>query len=261
MEKENLNENTEVKAEIIEEQEETINSQEAQEIEEQKEAEVEPETEIEEEKEEEVETRKLDEEKTEISDEEAVKDKKVKEEEKDPNLKWYVIHTYSGYENKVKNNLMKRISTMEMQDKIFTVLVPTEEEIEFRDGKRRTVQRKIYPGYVYVEMIMTDESWNVVRNTPGVTGFVGPQGPGFKPIPLGKEEVKHIRRLLGMEAPIKIKLSMNKGEGIRVKSGPFRDFTGIVDEIYSDREKIKVLIYIFGRETPVELDFGQVEKL
>lgn len=181
--------------------------------------------------------------------------------EKDPNARWYVIHTYSGYENKVKTNLAKRISTMDMQHKIFTVLVPTEEEIEFRDGKRRTVQKKIYPGYVYVEMVMTDESWNVVRNTPGVTGFVGPQGPGFKPIPLDKEEVKHIRRLLGVEAPLKVKLSVDKGHGVRIKSGPFRDFTGLIEEIYPDREKVRVHVFIFGRETPVELDFGQIEKL
>jgi transcriptional antiterminator NusG len=175
--------------------------------------------------------------------------------------KWYVIHTYSGYENKVKSNLMKRIETMAMKEKISNVLVPTEEEIEFRNGKRKTVQKKIYPGYVYVEMIMTNESWNVVRNTPGVTGFVGPQGPGFKPIPLDKEEERHIKRLIGQEAPQRIKISVEKGQGVRIKSGPFRDLTGIVDEVYPDKEKVKILIYIFGRETPVEIDFGQIEKL
>ncbi len=177
---------------------------------------------------------------------------------KDPELKWYVIHTYSGYENKVRANLLRRIESMNMKDKIFQILVPTEEEIEFKDGKRKTVQKKIYPGYVLVEMIMRDDSWYVVRNTSGVTGFVG---PGVKPIPLPEEEVKVILRHMGLEAPVRVNLDIEVGQGVRITHGPFQDFHGIVDEVNSEREKIKVLITIFGRETPVELEFSQVEKL
>lgn len=180
------------------------------------------------------------------------------EEIKDPNRKWYVIHTYSGYENKVRTNLLRRIESMNMKDKIFQILVPTEEEIEFKDGKRKTVQKKIYPGYVLVEMIMKDDSWYVVRNTSGVTGFVG---PGVKPIPLPEEEVKVILRHMGLEAPVRVNLDIEKGQGVRITHGPFQDFHGIVDEVNSEREKIIVLITIFGRETPVELEFSQVEKL
>lgn len=172
--------------------------------------------------------------------------------------KWYIIHTYSGYENKVRANLLRRIESMGMKDKIFQVLVPMEEEIEFRDGKRRTVQKKIYPGYVLIEMVMTDDSWYVVRNTSGVTGFVG---PGVKPVPLAGEEVKQILRTMGMEAPVKKKIDIEKKQGVRVTHGPFQDFTGIVEEVNPEKEKIRVLITIFGRETPVELDFGQIEKL
>lgn len=176
----------------------------------------------------------------------------------DPNRKWYVIHTYSGYENKVQQNLIRRIDSMGMKDKIFRVLVPTEEEIEFKDGKRKTVQKKIYPGYVIVEMIMTEDSWYVVRNTSGVTGFVS---PGAKPVPLPDDEVEKILRLMGeVEAP-KVRIDLNVGQGVRVIHGPFQDFHGIVEEVNPEREKVKVLITIFGRETPVELDFGQVEKL
>lgn len=177
---------------------------------------------------------------------------------RDPNRKWYVIHTYAGYENKVKANLLRRIDSMGMRDKIFRVLVPEEEEIEFKDGKRRTVQRKIYPGYVLVEMLMNDDSWYVVRNTSGVTGFVG---QGIKPIPLPEEEIKQILRLMKLEAPVKVKLDLDVGHPIRVTHGPFQDFTGVVEEVSPEREKVKVLISIFSRETPVELDFGQVEKL
>ncbi|MCD6310532.1 MAG: transcription termination/antitermination protein NusG [Candidatus Eremiobacteraeota bacterium] len=180
------------------------------------------------------------------------------EGEEDSEKQWYVIHTYSGYENKVRDNLLRRIESMGMKDKIFQVLVPTEEEIEFRDGKRRTVQKKIYPGYVLVQMIMTEDSWYVVRNTSGVTGFVG---PGVKPIPLPKEEMREILRRMGMEAPVKIKIDLEVGQGVRVIRGPFKDFTGIVEEVNPEREKLRVLISIFGRETPVELDFGHVEKL
>jgi transcription termination/antitermination protein NusG len=183
---------------------------------------------------------------------------KEPEEVKDPDRKWYVIHTYSGYENKVRANLLRRIDSMGMKDKIFQVLVPTEEEIEFKDGKRRTVQKKIYPGYVLVEMIMKDDSWYVVRNTSGVTGFVG---PGVKPIPLPEEEVKTILRHMGLEAPVRVKIDLSVGQGVRVTHGPFQDFHGIVEEVNPERGKVKVLITIFGRETPVELEFAQVEKL
>lgn len=180
------------------------------------------------------------------------------EEVRDPNRMWYVIHTYSGYENKVQQNLIRRIDSMGMKDKIFRVLVPTEEEIEFKDGKRKTVQKKIYPGYVIVEMIMAEDSWYVVRNTSGVTGFVS---PGSKPVPLPDDEVEKILRLMGeVEAP-KVKIDLLVGQGVRVTHGPFQDFHGIVEEVSPEREKVKVLITIFGRETPVELDFGQVEKL
>lgn len=171
--------------------------------------------------------------------------------------KWYVIHTYSGYENKVKANLEKRVASMNMEDKIFRVLVPMEDEIEIKDGKRRVSKKKIFPGYVLVEMILTDDSWYVVRNTPGVTSFVG---SGSKPIPLREEEVQNIMRKMGLaEAPIKIDLDI--GESVRVIAGPFENFIGSVEEIYPEKSKLKVLVPMFGRETPVELEFTQVEKL
>jgi len=171
--------------------------------------------------------------------------------------KWFVIHTYSGYENKVKANLEKRVASMNMEDKIFRVLVPMEDEIEIKDGKRRVNKKKIFPGYVLVEMILTDDSWYVVRNTPGVTSFVG---SGNKPIPLRDEEVQNIMRKMGLaEAPIKIDLDI--GESVRVIAGPFENFIGSVEEIYPEKSKLKVLVSMFGRETPVELEFTQVEKL
>ncbi|CEO90134.1 MAG TPA: transcription termination/antitermination protein NusG [Syntrophaceticus sp.] len=171
--------------------------------------------------------------------------------------KWYVIHTYSGYENKVKANLEKRVASMNMEDKIFEVLVPMEDEIEIKDGKRRITQRKIFPGYVLVEMILTDDSWYVVRNTPGVTSFVG---SGSKPIPLMSDEINNIMCKMGLaEAPIKIDLDI--GESVRVIAGPFQNFIGSVEEIYPEKSKLKVLVSMFGRETPVELEFTQVEKL
>ena len=182
----------------------------------------------------------------------------VTEAAKDPRTAWYVIHTYSGYENKVRDDILRRIESMKMRDKIFQVLVPTEEELEFKDGKKKTVQRRVYPGYVFVEMILTDDSWYVVRNTRGVTGFVS---PGSKPVPLPDDEVKRIKQIMGMEAPTRVKLHLEVGQTIRVVHGPFQDFHGVVDEVTPDREKVRVLISIFGRETPVELDFGQVEKL
>jgi len=170
---------------------------------------------------------------------------------------WYVIHTYSGYENKVKNNLEHRINTMDMRDRIFQVVVPVEDEIEIKDGQRRTVQRKIFPGYVLVEMIMSDESWYVVRNTPGVTGFVG---SGNKPVPLQEDEVKAILKQMRVEAP-RIKVAFTRGQSVRIIDGPFADFIGVVDDISYDKGKVRVLVSFFGRETPVELDFLQVEKL
>ena len=171
--------------------------------------------------------------------------------------RWYVIHTYSGYENKVKTNLEHRITSMDMGDKIYQVLVPTEEEIEIKNGKRHPVERKVFPGYVLVEMIMGDDSWYVVRNTPGVTSFVG---SGNKPTPLTDGEVRAILRQIKLDAP-KYKVAFTKGEAVRVTDGPFTDLHGVVDEVNPERNKVKVLVSIFGRETPVELDFLQIEKL
>lgn len=178
----------------------------------------------------------------------------------DMEKRWYVVHTYSGYENKVKTNLEKRVESMNMQDKIFRVLVPTEEEVVNKDGKKKTVQRKVYPGYVLVEMIQTDESWYVVRNTPGVTGFVGSTGSGSKPTALLPEEVEAILKHMGMEEP-KPKIDFELKENVRVKVGPFANFVGSVEEILTDKMKLKVHVNMFGRETPLELDFTQVEKV
>ena len=175
----------------------------------------------------------------------------------DTGRRWYVIHTYSGYENKVKTNLEHRIQSMDMGDKIFQVLVPTEEEIEIKNGKRHPVERKIFPGYVLVEMVMSDDSWYVVRNTPGVTSFVG---SGNKPTELTETEVRAILRQIKLDAP-KYKVAFTKGEAVRVTDGPFTDLHGVVDEVNPERNKVKVLVSIFGRETPVELDFLQIEKL
>jgi transcriptional antiterminator NusG len=170
---------------------------------------------------------------------------------------WFVIHTYSGYENKVRTNLEHRVDSMGVQDKIFQIVIPTEEEVEIKDGQRRTVQKKVFPGYVLVEMIMGDDSWYVVRNTPGVTGFVG---SGNRPMPLQDAEVKAILKQMKMETP-KVKVSFSKGERVKVVDGPFTDFIGVVDEINPERGKVKVLVSFFGRETPVELDFLQVSRL
>ncbi len=178
-------------------------------------------------------------------------------DELDTGRRWYVIHTYSGYENKVKTNLEHRITSMDMGDKIYQVLVPTEEEIEIKNGKRHPVERKVFPGYVLVEMVMGDDSWYVVRNTPGVTSFVG---SGNKPTPLTDGEVRAILRQIKLDAP-KYKVAFTKGEAVRVTDGPFTDLHGVVDEVNPERNKVKVLVSIFGRETPVELDFLQIEKL
>lgn len=169
---------------------------------------------------------------------------------------WYVIHCYSGYENKVRHNLEQRIESMGMKDKIFDVVIPTQEEIEVKDGKRRSVERHIFPGYVLVNMLLTEESWYVVRNTPGVTGFVG---MGNTPTPLRPEEVAQIIKRMEAEAPT-VKVTYKVGERVRIIDGPFNDFRGVVSEIDMERSKVRVNVSFFGRETPVELDFLQVEK-
>lgn len=169
---------------------------------------------------------------------------------------WYVVHCYSGYENKVRYNLEQRIETMGMKDKIFDVVVPTEEEIEVKEGKRRTIERRVFPGYILVNMILSEESWYVVRNTPGVTGFVG---MGNTPTPLRSDEVAQIIKRMEAEAP-RIKVTFKQGERVRIVDGPFNDFRGTVAEIDMERAKVRVNVNFFGRETPVELDFLQVEK-
>lgn len=179
---------------------------------------------------------------------------------------WYVIHSYAGYENKVKSNLEHRISTMNMEDRIFEVVIPTEEVVEFKNNKRVTVQRKLFPGYVLVRLELNDDSWFVVRNTPGVTGFVG---SGAKPNPLSRREIENILRVevedeatgAAVARRPKAKLDYEVGQNVRVKDGPFADFDGMIAEINEDHLKLKVLVNIFGRETPVELDFSQVAKL
>ncbi|OEF97952.1 transcription termination/antitermination protein NusG [Desulfuribacillus alkaliarsenatis] len=173
---------------------------------------------------------------------------------------WYVVHTYSGYENKVKANLEKRVESMNMSDKIYRVLVPMEEETETKNGKKKVVMKKVFPGYVLVEMVMTDDSWYVVRNTPGVTGFVGSSGSGSKPTPLQPDEVKRLLKKMGVEVA-KINIDFKVKESVRVTEGPFADFIGSVEEIHHEKAKLKVLVSMFGRETPVELDYTQVEKI
>ena len=177
----------------------------------------------------------------------------VKKNEK----QWFVVHTYSGYEERVRKNLEQRIKAMDSGDEVFQVIVPTEEEIEVKNGQRRTVTKKILPGYVLVQMKLSDQSWSVVRNTPGITGFVG---TGVKPVPLREEEVSQILKQMSAEAP-RVKIGFRKGQSIRVTDGPFIDFVGVVDDINPAKGKVKVLLSLFGRETPVELDFLQVEKL
>ena len=170
---------------------------------------------------------------------------------------WYILHTYSGNEERVQRNLEQRIKYMDSEGEISQVIVPTEEEIEVRNGQRHTVTKKILPGYVIVQMKLSDQSWGIVRNTPGVTGFVS---SGNKPVPLQDEEVNRILKQMEAEAP-KVKVGFRKGQSVRVIDGPFIDFMGIVDDISPEKGKVKVLLFLFGRETPVELDFLQVEKL
>lgn len=170
---------------------------------------------------------------------------------------WYVIHTYSGYENKVKTNLEHRIKSMEMEDKIFEVIIPTEDVMEIKGGKKTITEQKVFPGYIMVNMELSDDSWYVVRNTPGVTGFVGSNA---RPIALSPEEVDKIIKRTAAEKP-KPKTDFVEGMTVRVVSGPLADFTGVISEINLDQSKLKVLVSIFGRETPVELNFDQVAKL
>jgi transcriptional antiterminator NusG len=170
---------------------------------------------------------------------------------------WYVIHTYSGYENKVKKNLEHRVQALDMSNQIFRVVVPTEEEIEIKNGQRHNVQRKVYPGYVLISMLMSDEAWYLVRNTPGVTGFVG---LGNKPTPLAPEEAAQILRQMEAEAP-RVKVTFTRGQMVKIVDGPFSDFEGKVDDVNQEKGKVRVLVSIFGRETPVELDFLQIERL
>ena len=168
-----------------------------------------------------------------------------------------MVHTYSGHEERVKKNLGERIQTLDLGEEIARVEVPTEEEVEVKNGQRKSVRRKILPGYVIVEMLMNDRNWNIVRNTPGVTGFVG---TGGKPTPLKAQEVDRIIIQMEAEAP-RVKVGFKKGQSVRVIDGPFIDFIGMVDEVNTEKGKVKVLLSLFGRETPVELDFLQVEKL
>ena len=176
--------------------------------------------------------------------------------------RWYIIHAYSGQEDRVKKNLDQRIQNMDVGDKIFQVIVPTEEEMEYKDGQKKSVFRKVFPGYILVQMEMDDESWFVVRNTPGVTGFVSAEDESDnrpKPVPLEQHEVDNILNQIESDEP-RVRVGFAQGQTVRITEGPFVDFMGAVDEVYPDRAKVKVLVSFFGRETPVELDFLQVEK-
>jgi len=176
--------------------------------------------------------------------------------------RWYIIHAYSGQEDRVKRNLEQRVATMDVTDKIFQIIVPTEDEMEIKDGRRKAVPRRVFPGYLLVQMTMDDESWYVVRNTPGVTGFVSAEDEDDKrpkPVPLEEREVEAILNQMQSEKP-RVRIGYSKGQGIRITDGPFVDFVGVVDEVYPERAKVKVLVSFFGRETPVELDFLQVER-
>ena len=170
---------------------------------------------------------------------------------------WYALHTYSGYEDAVASNLKKRIESLGMEDKIFNVLVPKEKKIKIKNGKRKVVEEKIYPGYVLVEMIVTDDSWYVVRNTPRVTGFIG---AGTIPTPVREEEFKALKKRMGIEEP-KYKIEVNVGDAVKITDGPFKNFDGKISAVDEQKGKVKVLVSMFGRETPVELDFLQVKKI
>jgi len=170
---------------------------------------------------------------------------------------WYVLHTYSGYEDAVAKNLKQRIESLDMEDKIFNVLVPKEKKIKIKDGKRKVVDEKIYPGYVLVEMIVTDDSWYVVRNTPNVTGFIG---AGTTPLPVSLEEIENLKKKIGVESP-QFKIDFKVGDSVKIVDGPFKDFDGRVSDIDEERGKVKVLVNMFGRDTPVELDSLQIKKI
>lgn len=173
-----------------------------------------------------------------------------------PEGQWYVLHTYSGYENKVRKSIESRVDALDLGDRVYEIVVPTQEEIEIRNGQRFPIHRKVFPGYVLVRMQMDDETWYALRNTPGVTGFVNVNN---KPVPLGETEVQSILKGMTAEAP-KVKMSFQMGDTVRIIDGPFADFRGEIDEINNEKGKIKVLVSFFGRETPVELDFLQAEK-
>lgn len=173
--------------------------------------------------------------------------------------RWYVVQTYSGLENTVKNNLEKRIESMGMEDQIFRVIVPEETEIEVKNGKRKEKVKKIFPGYVFIEMIVTDESWYVVRNTPNVTGFVGSSGKGAKPVPLSPEEIEPILKRLGLDRE-EVELKFNVGDRVRIKEGPFAGQVGVVDEVDKEHLTLKVLLEFFGRQTTFEVSLDQVEE-
>lgn len=170
---------------------------------------------------------------------------------------WYVLHTYSGYEENVAHNLRQRIDSMNMQDKIFDVIVPKEKKIRIKNGKRKIVEEKIFPGYVLVEMIVTDDSWYVVRNTPSVTGFVG---SGTIPTPVEPQEIDKIKKRMGVEEP-KFNIDVSVGDPVKITDGPFKEFDGKISAVDDEKGKVKVLVSMFGRETPVELDFLQIRKL
>ena len=182
--------------------------------------------------------------------------KDVSEEDSGPKSEWFVIHSYSGMENKVKKNLEHRAESMGMTDRILQVVVPTETEIEIKDGTRREVERRVFPGYILIEMIMDEDSWYVVRNTPGVTSFVG---MGNKPSPLSAEEVERIMSRIESDEP-RVKVSFNVGERVRIIEGPFAEFTGVVDTIDPDKGRARVMVSFFNRETPVDVDFLQLER-
>lgn len=170
---------------------------------------------------------------------------------------WYVLHTYSGYEDNVCRNLKQRIESMGMEDKIFNVLVPKEKKIKIKNGKRKVVEERIFPGYVLIEMIVDDDSWYVVRNTPNVTGFVG---SGTTPTPISPDEMTALKKRMGVKEP-KYKIDVSMGDVVKVNDGPFKDFDGKVDGVDDEKGKIKVLVQMFGRETPLELDFLQIKKI
>ncbi len=199
---------------------------------------------------------------TSIEDDDALLDdatdfsEEVPAEQVDDGRQWYVVHCYSGMESRVKRNLEYRIESMNMADRIFSVVVPTEEQIELKDGERRVVERRVFPGYILVQMILDDDSWSVVRNTPGVTGFVG---IGNRPTPLSEAEVQHIMQRIEASQP-RVQVDFKPGDKVRITEGAFADFHGTVEEIDLERGKVRILVSIFGRETPVEVDFLQVEK-